>query len=51
MKQNFKKCLLTALILCSTIAAAWADGWKLKSTTVYGIDHERGYRFRIFTKM
>ena len=36
MKQNLKKCLLTALILCSTIAAAWADGWKLKSTTVYG---------------
>ena len=36
MKQNFKKCLLTALILCSTIATAWADGWKLKSTTVYG---------------
>lgn len=36
MKQNLKKSLLTALILCSAITMAWADGWKLTSTTVYG---------------
>lgn len=31
-----KKCLLIALILCFASSAAWADGWKLKSTSVYG---------------
>lgn len=36
MKQNMKKCLLIALFLCFASSAAWADGWKLKSTTVYG---------------
>lgn len=36
MKANLKKALLTALVLCSAFSVAWADGWKLKSTTAYG---------------
>ena len=31
-----RQLILTAIFLCSTIPAAWADGWKLKNTTVYG---------------
>ncbi len=28
--------VLTAIFLCGTLPAAWADGWKLTSTTIYG---------------
>lgn len=35
-KMNRKKFFLLALILCSAFSTAWADGWKLKSTTVLG---------------
>lgn len=36
MKQPLRKCLLTTLVISCICATAWADGWKLKSTTVYG---------------
>lgn len=36
MKAIMKKSLLTAIILFATFSVAFADGWKLKSTTIYG---------------
>ena len=36
MKQHLRKCLLTTLVISSICTMSWADGWKLKSTTVYG---------------
>lgn len=49
MNKNLTKCLLAALILCWANTAAWADGWKLKSTTVYGAGGywENGQKTRI----
>lgn len=49
MKQNMKKCLLIALILCFASSAAWADGWKFAGTTVYGAGGywENGQKTRI----
>lgn len=49
MNKNLKKSLLTALLLCSSFSTAWADGWKLKSTTVYGAGGywENGQKTRI----
>lgn len=36
MKQHRKKSLLIAFIFCITVSTAWAEGWKLSGTTVYG---------------
>lgn len=36
MKAILKQSLLTAIILFTSFSMAFADGWKLKSTTVYG---------------
>ena len=36
MKQHLRKCLLTTLVIGCICTTAWADGWKLKNTTVYG---------------
>lgn len=36
MKAFLKKSLLTAIILFTSFSMTFADGWKLKSTTVYG---------------
>lgn len=34
--KKLQQLVLTAIFLCGTLPAAWADGWKLTSTTVYG---------------
>ena len=36
MHKFVTKFILTAFFICGIISAAWADGWKLTSTTVYG---------------
>lgn len=34
--KKLQQLVLTAIFLCGTFPAAWADGWKLTSTTIYG---------------
>ena len=34
--KKLQQLVLTAIFLCGTLPAAWADGWKLTSTTIYG---------------
>ena len=47
--KKLQQLFLTAIFLCGTLSAAWADGWKLTSTTVYGNggDWENGQKTRI----
>lgn len=34
--KKLQQLVLTAIFLCGTLSTAWADGWKLTGTTVYG---------------
>lgn len=49
MHTMVQKLILTVFFLCSTISAAWADGWKLTNTTIYGSGGywENGQKTRI----
>ena len=49
MNKNLHRIILSVILVCSTITAAWADGWKLKGTTVYGAGGywENGQKTRI----
>ena len=49
MNKNLHRIILTVILACSTITAAWADGWKLAGTTVYGTGGywENGQKTRI----
>lgn len=47
--KKLQQLILTTIFLCGTISVAWADGWKLTSTTVYGNGGywENGQKIRI----
>lgn len=49
MHKNLHRIILSVILVCSAISAAWADGWKLTSTTVYGAGGywENGQKIRI----
>lgn len=49
MHKNLYKIIFTVILVCSTITAAWADGWKLTGTTIYGAGGywENGQKIRI----
>lgn len=40
---------MTVILACSVVTAAWADGWKLSGTTVYGAGGywENGQKTRV----
>ena len=47
--MNLHKIMLTVILACSVVTAAWADGWKLSGTTVYGAGGywENGQKTRV----
>lgn len=49
MQKNLHKIMLTVILVCSVVTAAWADGWKLAGTTVYGAGGywENGQKTRV----
>lgn len=49
MQKNLHKIMLTVILVCSVVTAAWADGWKFTGTTVYGAGGywENGQKTRV----
>ena len=49
MNKTLRKIMLTVILVCSVVTAAWADGWKLRGTTVYGAGGywENGQKIRV----
>lgn len=49
MHKNLHKIMLTVILVCGAVTAAWADGWKLTGTTVYGAGGywENGQKTRV----
>lgn len=49
MQKTLYKIILTVILVCSAVTAAWADGWKLSGTTVYGAGGywENGQKTRV----
>jgi hypothetical protein len=49
MQKTLYKIILTVILACSVVTAAWADGWKLSGTTVYGAGGywENGQKTRV----
>ena len=49
MNKTLNKILLTVILVCGAVTAAWADGWKLSGTTAYGVGGywENGQKTRV----
>lgn len=49
MQKTLHKIILTVILACSVVTVAWADGWKLSGTTVYGAGGywENGQKTRV----
>lgn len=49
MYKTLHKIILTVVLVCGAVTAAWADGWKLSGTTVYGAGGywENGQKTRV----